>query len=270
MIKDLEGNDPIIACSTGSGHNTAIAVIRLSGFNFINDLQATFSVSLKKIRPRYVTRTKILRGNKVLDDALITYFPAPSSFTGENILELSVHGNQLLVMEILDTFCKYHGFRHAVPGEFSYRAYKNKKLTLNQIEGLDLLLNACSNFSKSQGLKILNGEIHEKFLELRTAYIELKSAVELKIDFSEDVGEEEADRLFFERNKKLKDLIEELYARTQGNNSNLLNPSVILIGKTNAGKALFLIKSFAKIALLFLILLVLLATMSLNMFFMKE
>lgn len=230
-------DSPIIACSTGTSSNTAIAVIRLSGFKNLLDLQSFFSFDLKKAKKRYSHLTNILDAGSILDNGLLVFFPKGESYTGENVLELSVHGNQLNIDRLLKLFIDGAGFRAAGAGEFTYRALKNKKLSLSQVEGLDMLLNANSNLMLSQGLDILQGELHAQYLALYDAFLKLKAAVELSIDFSEDVGEEESKKLFDESFARFSKQLDALHLRTQGNVSSLLSPEVVLIGQTNAGKS---------------------------------
>lgn len=233
----LYDNKPIIACSTGTTSNTAIAVIRLSGFDDISILQRFFSFNLAKVKPRYSHLTNILSDNTIIDNCLLVFFPKIASFTGENVLELSVHGNQLNIKNIIELFLSDASFRLAYPGEFSYRALKNNKLSLSQVEGLDLLLNASSNLMLSQGLDILQGDLHTQYISLHDSFLKLKAALELSIDFSEDVGEEESNTLFYKNFDDFYKKISSLHARTQGNVSALLNPDIVLFGQTNAGKS---------------------------------
>jgi tRNA modification GTPase len=236
-MKFLYDEKPIIACSTGTSSNSAIAVIRFSGFETLFELQDFFSLDLKKAKPRFSHLTNVLDSGVVLDNGLFVFFPKGASFTGENVIELSIHGNQLNIQKIINLFVVKSFFRHAEPGEFSFRALKNQKLTLSQVEGLDLLLNASSNLMLSQGLDILQGDLHSQYLKLYESFLKLKASVELSIDFSEDVGEGESKELL---NKSFDDFftqITSLYHRTQGNIASLLHPEIVLFGQTNAGKS---------------------------------
>jgi tRNA modification GTPase len=233
----LYDEKPIIACSTGTNSNTAIALIRLSGFDNLIKLQHFFSFDLTKAKPRYSHLTNIVLNESVLDNCLMVYFPNTSSFTGENVLELSVHGNQLNVQNIINLFTKDSLFRTAFPGEFSYRALKNNKLSLSQVEGLDLLLNASSNLMLTQGLDILQGDLHAQYVNLHDSFVRLKSSLELSIDFSEDVGDSEIKTMFEKNFNDFFNKISSLFSRTQGNISSLLNPDIVLFGQTNAGKS---------------------------------
>jgi tRNA modification GTPase len=230
-------NRPIIACSTGTIANTAIALIRLSGFKDLKLLQPFFSFNLSKTKPRYSHLTNIIFENRIFDNVLMVFFPEGDSFTGENILEISVHGNLLNIQNILNIFTAYSDFRIAHPGEFTYRALMNKKLSLSQVEGLDMLLNANSSLMLSQGLNLLQGELHQQYIRLHDSFLKLKAAVEISIDFAEDIGEAESKELFLKSFNLFLNNLESLYSRTQGNISSLLSPEIVLVGQTNAGKS---------------------------------
>jgi tRNA modification GTPase len=235
---DFLENDPIIACSTSMASNAAIGVIRISGFQSLAAYQKLFSFNLDKVVARKSFLTNIIDQNEnILDSIMIIYFQAPASYTGENVLELYVHGNILNVQGIIDLFVATFGLRIAKPGEFSYRALKNKKLSLSQVEGLDLFLNAQSSLMLSQGSKALQGQLHLKYSELYDLFLKLRTSVEILIDFSEDVGDENAWSYYKESLHHFGRCLTELYKRTRGNLSSLLSPDVVLVGQTNAGKS---------------------------------
>lgn len=234
---NLYDDKPIIACSSGTVTNSAIGLIRLSGFSSLLDFQSFISLDLTKVKPRYNHYCKILDGSTVLDEVVMSFYPGPNSYNGENILEIAVHGNQINIQRILSLFVNSGLVRFAKEGEFSYRALKNKKLTLTQVEGLDLLLNANSSYMLEQGLDILQGDLHAKYSELHDAFLKLKSTIEISIDFSEDVGDENCERLLSESLKSFSRVINQLHKRIQGDMSDLSSPSVSLIGQTNAGKS---------------------------------
>ena len=228
---------PIIACSTGTTSNAAIAVIRLSGFNSINELQKFFSFDFSKIKNRYAHLSNILDNENTIDNIILTFFPKISSYTGENLLELSVHGNQLNVSRIINIFISSQHFRLANPGEFSYRALQNGKLSLTQAEGLDLLLNANSTLMLDQGMQLLQGELHLKYLEFYNSFLKLKSAIEISIDFSDDVGDDRVDILLKNSLNIFRDNLISLYSRSQSSISSLMTPHLVICGETNAGKS---------------------------------
>lgn len=233
----IYSDETIIACSTSPLGNAALAVIRISGFDSLSSLQKFFKKDLSKLQERFVSYTSLLIDGKEIDDICVTFFQAPRSYNGENILELSVHGNTLNVERIIEGFVSSGLMRRAYPGEFSYRALKNKKLTLSQVEGLDLFLNANSGFALDQGLSLLNGNLQEIYQEIWNLFLKHKSSLELSIDFSEDVGEEQAKIYFNDSLKELSAKIESLARRVQGNTTHLLSPEIVISGLPNAGKS---------------------------------
>jgi tRNA modification GTPase len=239
-MKFLFSDDPIIACSTCSQANAAMAVIRISGFKSLSQFEA-FLPRLKSgpIEPRHVYFTKLVLQGQTFDDLCLTYFEAPHSYNGENILELSIHGNTLNIDRILGLFRSHGGCRTAQPGEFTYRALKNKKLTLSQVEGLDLFLNANSGFALDQGLSLLSGRLQNIYQDLYELFITHKSSLELLIDFSEDVGEAEAWKQFNQSLSNFSDKFAALVKCVQPLDQNLLQPEIVIAGLPNSGKSSF-------------------------------
>lgn len=232
----LYSDEPIIACSTCNHANAALAVIRMSGFKHFSDLAPFFTLS-GPIEPRHVYYTKLVLQGQTIDDVCLTFFPGPKSFNGENILELTVHGNTLNTERIINLFVEHGGFRLAGPGEFTYRAMKNRKLTLSQVEGLDLFLNANSSYALEQGLSLLSGNLHQIYLELWDLYLKHKSSLELSIDFSEDVGEEIAREHYLSSLENFRKKFQTLVKRVEHQDSNLIQPEIVIAGLPNAGKS---------------------------------
>ena len=229
---------PIVACSTCLQGNAGLAVLRLSGFDSLDSLQSFFDKPVSKFTPRKQIHLNLLSNTKeVLDDVLVTYFPTPFSFTGENVLEISLHGNIVHVERIISFIVNQFSFSRAQPGEFTYRAFKNGKLNLAQVEGLDLLLSADSNFLFEQGLSQLNGELYLKYHQLYKSLLEFTASVELSIDFSDDVGEEQIKNLQHKHLKKIHSDISHLEKRCLTPIGSLLEPSIVLYGLPNAGKS---------------------------------
>lgn len=235
-MKFLYSDEPIIACSTCNHANAALAVLRISGFNDLNHFRPFFTHS-GPIEPRRVYFTKLVLQGQFIDDICLTYFEGPKSYNGENILELSIHGNTLNTERILRLFIDHGGCRLAQPGEFTYRALKNKKLTLSQVEGLDLFLNANSGYALDQGLSLLSGNLQEIYSQLFDLFLKHKSALELSIDFIDDVGEETAKGYFNSSLKEFKDKFELLERRVIPLEQNLIQPEIVLAGLPNSGKS---------------------------------
>ncbi len=235
-MKFLYSDEPIIACSTCNHANAALAVIRMSGFRDISHLTPYFTHS-GPIEPRRVYYTKLVLQGQIVDDVCLTYFEGPKSYNGENILELSIHGNTLNTERIINLFAKHAGFRLAEAGEFTYRAMKNKKLSLSQVEGLDLFLNANSSYALDQGLSLLSGNLHEIYLELWDLFLKHKSSLELSIDFSEDVGEAAAREHYLSSLENFTKKFQALVKRVEHQSANLIQPEIVIAGLPNAGKS---------------------------------
>jgi tRNA modification GTPase len=229
----------IIACASGAHAHAAIAVIRLSGFEHLSDFQTLFSLKLSPVKPRTMVRAKLISGAEMVDDICFCYFAAPASYTGENLLELYVHGNTLNVERILALFQTQQSVRLAQPGEFSLRSLQNKKLTLSQVEGLDLFLNASTPLALSQGMALLHGDLHQAYLDLFISYKHHKAALELLLDFHEDVGEEEGRAQLNLSWKAFFAQLSSLQKRLDPHSSRLLRPEIVIAGLPNAGKSTF-------------------------------
>lgn len=236
-MKFLYSDEPIIACSTSAGSNAAMAVLRISGFKSLTDYQDFFTKDLSSLKPREVYYTNLIYKDHVYDDVCITYFQGPKSYNGENTLEISIHGNTLNIDRILKLFTTHSNTRLAAPGEFTYRALKNKKLTLAQVEGLDLFLNANSGYALNEGLSLLSGSLYDLYKELFELFTIHKASLELSIDFSDDVGEETAQEQFHLTLKNFQMKFKSLVSRVAPLTHNILEPEITLAGLPNAGKS---------------------------------
>ncbi|EQC43408.1 tRNA modification GTPase [Bacteriovorax sp. Seq25_V] len=228
---------PIVACSSGVSENTAIGLIRLSGFPELTYLKDFFNFDISKLQPNTAKFCKLYYENTVLDEVVVTYFKGPNSYNGENILEISAHGNVLNIKRIISCFVSSGLFRMAKNGEFTYRALLNKKLTLAQVEGLDTLLNASSGLMLEQGFQLLNGDLYRRYQNLYQSFLKLKSAIEINIDFAEDVGEEQSIALLQDSTKKLGKEIAHLKKSANVSKKAFMSPDIILVGEPNSGKS---------------------------------
>ncbi len=238
-MKFLYDTKPIIALSSSTLSNSAIAVIRISGFVELPSFQKVFKKNLTLVKPRHAYFTEIIDADStsMVDEVTFVYFAAPASYNGENILEISCHGNQIIIQNIINLFINNFDIRLAFAGEFTYRAMVNNKLSLTQVEGLDLLLNANSPQILQAGQSSFKGKLHESFLELHNLLIQLKSSIDIALDFSEDIGDDLSRQIFLDSFTNFFHASELLFERTRNNNSALLNPSIVLSGQPNAGKS---------------------------------
>ena len=173
----------ICAIATAPGRG-GVGVIRVSGRDLL-PLAAQLSGG-KTPRPRYATYTDFLAADgSAIDNGLMLYFPAPHSFTGEDVLELQGHGGPV-VMRMLLARCVELGSRLAEPGEFSKRAFLNDKLDLAQAESVADLIDAASESAAKSALKSLKGAFSDEIHLLTDGLINLRMLVEATLDFPEE------------------------------------------------------------------------------------
>jgi tRNA modification GTPase len=178
-------SDTIFAPSSGNGA-AGLAVIRISGPESGGILESLSGTKLPT--PRYATRVALRDpGNgEALDDGLVLWFPGPSSFTGEDVAELHIHGGRATVEAVSTTLSGFENCRLAEPGEFSRRAFDNEKLDLAEIEGLSDLIAAETEAQRKQALRQLSGGISEIYENWRAALLRLLAHAEAAIDFPEE------------------------------------------------------------------------------------
>lgn len=230
-------SDTIAAVSTPPGIG-GIAVIRVSGESAIS----IFSNIWRGRNPRNMESHKAYYGELVsedgdtLDQCVATVFRAPGSFTGEDTVEISIHGSEFLQKEVLNRLME-NGARIAGPGEFSRRAFMNGRLDITQAEGIADILSASSKAAHRLAVNHLKGNLSKKLNSLRERLLHLASMLELELDFSEEDVE-------FASRSELKDLTE----KTMSEILRLIHSynigrgikegvSVVIGGMPNAGKS---------------------------------
>ncbi|MBR9983521.1 MAG: tRNA uridine-5-carboxymethylaminomethyl(34) synthesis GTPase MnmE [Wolbachia endosymbiont of Homalodisca vitripennis] len=182
-------NETIFALSTVFG-KSGVAVIRISG-NYALKALNHFHIK-KKIKPRFATLVDLYDdSNQLIDNGIIIYFPAPNSFTGEDVIELQVHGSKAVIKIILEKLSKI--FVMARPGEFSLRAFLNGKFDLTQIEGIADLIDAETKMQAKQAIKQMSGELERLYSNWRQRLITIQSKIEAYIDFPEDIWSEKSE-----------------------------------------------------------------------------
>jgi len=185
--------DTIFALSSGRGVS-GVAVIRLSGPRAAEGLRRLLSADggdlskpLPEPRRASVRTLRDPATREVLDEALVLYFRAPKSFTGEDVVELHCHGSSAVVDGVLETLAAFPGFRPAERGEFSRRAFAAGRLGLTQVEGLADLLAATTSRQRRQALSVLSGALERRYARWRDELASVRAAVEACVDFGDDV-----------------------------------------------------------------------------------
>jgi tRNA modification GTPase len=173
----------IYALSSGKPPS-AIAIVRLSGSQAGRALELLSG----KIPPVRLARRALLRdsGGQVIDDAVVLYFPAPSSATGEDVAEFHVHGGRAVLASLFAALSALENVRAAEPGEFTRRAFENGKLDLTEAEGLDDLIHADTDRQRRQALRQLRGLLGDRARDWRARIIEASALIEAGIDFSDE------------------------------------------------------------------------------------
>lgn len=175
----------IVAPITPAGA-AAVSVLRLSGPEAFPITLRLTGVDPSRVSPRTLSRCAVRDGKgEEIDSALVVFFPAPGSFTGEDVTEMHLHGNPVIVERVAAAACEL-GASPAAPGEFSRRAFLNGKLDLTQAEGLADLIMAKTAGAARSALRQLQGGIREAVSPLRGQIVSLLTLLEASIDFSEE------------------------------------------------------------------------------------
>ena len=175
--------DTIYALSSGPGKG-GVAIIRVSG-NQVKEVIKKLT-GLVELKPRYAYFKPITSGDKILDRALILFFEAPNSFTGEDVVEFQVHGGHAVIQGVLEALGNIEGCRPAERGEFSRRAVINGKMDLTEAEGLLDLINAETEKQRKQALSQMDGSLEKIYESWRSDLTHHMAYLEAFIDFPEE------------------------------------------------------------------------------------
>jgi len=225
--------DTIAAIATAAGAG-GVGIIRISGVAARAIAAAFFT---KPLRPRYAHFTEFRDAHGVeIDHGLLLYFQAPNSFTGEDVVELQVHGSPVALAMLLRR-CFQLGARHARAGEFTERAFLNQKLDLAQAEAVADLIAAQSEAAAAAAVRSLEGEFSRHVERVLVELTELRTYVEALIDFPEEDITFSHDRQITARNLRLNALLANLLIQTKRGQRLRDGLYVVIIGPPNAGKS---------------------------------
>ncbi len=231
--------DTIYALSSGRPP-AAIAVIRISGPRAGDTLKA-LGGKLPEPRRAALARVRDPANGEVIDEALALWFPGPNSETGEDTVELQLHGGRAVIAAVLGALGQMDGLRPAEAGEFTRRAFENGKLDLTAVEGLADLIGAETQAQRRQAFRQMKGLLGDRAESWRTRLIQALALIEARIDFSDEADVPDdligpALRIV----RELRDEIAEALANA-GRGERLRDGLVVAIaGPPNAGKSTLL------------------------------
>jgi tRNA modification GTPase len=241
----LPGNysETIVALATAPGMG-AIAVVRLSGKEAIEIAEKVFVSAkgkrgLKNKKSHTLHFGKLVDGEKVIDEVLLSLFKAPISYTGEDVVEISCHGSVFIQQQVIQLMIK-NGARLARAGEFTLRAFMNGKMDLSQAEAVADLVASDSASSHHLAMQQMRGGYSDEMKLLRQQLINFASLIELELDFSEEdvefANREQLKQLVEGIKKKIEDLVESFEL------GNVIKQGVpvVIAGKPNVGKSTLL------------------------------
>lgn len=231
-------NQTIYALSTVFG-KSGVAIIRISGSKAADIITTMTDMDKTKVKPRYAYFVRLYhaKSKELLDKCLLLYFKGPNSFTGEDVIELQIHGSMAVIGAVMDSLAQMEDYRLAEPGEFSKRAFYNNKMDLTEAEGLADLIDAETSEQQKYAIRQMDGGLKNLYEGWRETLVAILSHLEAYIDFpEEDIPQDIASNM---ENTVFK-LKEDIKNHLQGDNiGERLREGfrVTIIGSPNAGKS---------------------------------
>jgi tRNA modification GTPase len=229
--------NPIIALATPLGRS-GIGVIRLSGDESLAIVQKLVRDESFSPKPRFASLRKIydLESADVLDETLITYFQAPNSFTGEDVVEISCHGSPVIVRQIIDS-CLRLDARMAEAGEFSLRALANGRMNLSQAEAVRDLIDAQTAAAARQSIRQMRGELSNQLQPLKDDLLNVIVILESTLEFVEDdLPEFQAEKIKSDL-QNIRKTLAAMASTFQAGKLLREGLKVALVGRPNVGKS---------------------------------
>ena len=237
MTNYLDIEDNIVALATANGVGS-IDVIRISGNNLI-DLYAKITKDNQIPTPNMITKKKIYSfiDDSIIDTCMISFFQSPLSFTGQDIIEINCHGGGYIAHRIIEFLCSSNEIRQALPGEFLFRAYTNKKVDIIQAESINEMITSESITHNNKTLENIDGKLSEEIKNIKKNLTNLLLVVEHELDFDESeilhIQDEKIAKKIKEIIKKIES-IAKCYFFSKTVRSGL---RVLILGKPNVGKS---------------------------------
>ena len=222
----------IFALASAQGR-AGVSVIRISG---ARALWAVQQLTDKPLKPRHATYAALCHASEVIDQAIILYFPAPHSFTGEDCVELHVHGSRAILDRLYGVFVEL-GLKLAEPGEFSRRAVENGKIDLTQAEGIADLVDAETEAQRQQALTQLDGGLRRRYEAWRGDLIDILARLEVYIDFPDEDLPDDLSQAILARIEVLRDSLDNALGEAERGRQIREGYRIVILGEPNAGKS---------------------------------
>lgn len=239
-------NKTIYALSTVLG-KSGVAIIRISGKEALQVVRLMTNLNPNNIKARYAyfTDLKDLIKSQTLDKCLLLYFKAPNSFTGEDIVELQIHGSRAVISSVLNNLSRIPEFRMAEPGEYSKRAFYNQKMDLTEAEGLADLIDAETEAQQKYALRQMEGSLKNLYDDWRTQLVTIMAHLEAYIDFPDEEIPESVVNSLNNTVFKLREAIRKHLSGDTIGERLREGFRVVIVGRPNAGKS-SLLNTFAQ------------------------
>ncbi len=226
----------IYALSSGPGIS-GVAVIRISGPETKKIIEKITVDPFPKAREATLKKINKINTNELIDEGILLWFPAPQSYTGEDMAEFHVHGSRAVIEAILRSISIIENCRLAEPGEFTKIAFQNGKINLLKAESISDLISSETEIQRQQAIKIMSGKSSEKFNSWREGLLKILSNVEAKIDFpDEDLPEDIIKNIKINSEKIKSEIMKTLNDQKVGERIRE-GFKIAIVGPTNAGKS---------------------------------
>ena len=217
----------------------ALAIIRCSGEGTIEAIASIFSAKerLLKSKSNALLHGYLIHGGKKIDEVVLSVYHSGHGYTSEEAVEITMHGSLPLINKLALTLEEI-GFRKALPGEFTYRAFMHGRLDLSEAEAVEEIVSAKSEEAASSALERLGGSLSRMVSDIKASLLDILSSLEVQLDYAEDeiledwtYPEEEVDRIL--------STLDRIIGTYDASRIMSQGAKIVLAGKTNAGKSSF-------------------------------